>query len=130
MPTIERLGRRILVLEDEWLIANTLAEQLIALGCEVVGPASTVASALQLIADGRLDAALLDVALGKDMSFPVATALRRLGVPFAFLTGYVDVDLPVDFRDELIISKPVGDLALESALDNLLSKSSPCSASG
>lgn len=81
-------GRRILVVEDEMLIAMMLEDLLIELGCEVVGPVSTVAGGLKLAAEERLDGAVLDVNLGQERAFPIADALRAAGVPFVFVTGY------------------------------------------
>jgi DNA-binding LytR/AlgR family response regulator len=112
----------ILIVEDEWLVASTLAERLRELGHEVSGPAPTVASALQLVADRMPAAALLDVALGTENSFAVATMLRRQGVPFVFLTGYLNVDLPAEFAGETVLGKPVGDSELEATLGRLLGR--------
>lgn len=87
-PRAEMLaGLRILVVEDEPLVAMLIEDLLLELGCKVIGPAATVAQALAL-ADTGPDAALLDVNLGTEQSYPVADRLAADGVPFAFVTGY------------------------------------------
>ena len=79
---------RVLVVEDEPLIAMLVQEWLEELNCSVVGPAASVTGALELIAGVELHGAVLDVSLGKEKSFPIADELRKRGVPFAFATGY------------------------------------------
>ena len=76
-------GKRILVLEDEPLVAMLLEEMLIDLGCEVVGPASSLGEGERLAREAALDAAVLDVNLNGEMSDTVAAILRRRGIPFA-----------------------------------------------
>ncbi|MDN3721862.1 HWE histidine kinase domain-containing protein [Roseibium salinum] len=83
-----RHGKRILIVEDEPLIAMELESTLASHGFEVVGPASHVESAIRLIGQERLDAALLDANLGGKPVTDVAEALAEKGVPFAFGTGF------------------------------------------
>jgi CheY-like chemotaxis protein len=99
---------RVLVVEDEYLLADDLRREIEAAGAEVLGPAASVGAALRLL-DGpdRADAAVLDVNLGGDSVYPVARALRRLGVPFVFLTGFDPWALPRDFADAPHYEKPV-----------------------
>lgn len=100
-------GRRILVVEDEYLIAADLAEALEELGAEVVGPVANLKAALvEVERAGDLDGATLDVTLGQEKSFDVAAILRRRGVPFVFLTGYGDHGLPDQYRDVPRCEKP------------------------
>jgi CheY-like chemotaxis protein len=80
--------KRILVLEDEPLVAMLLEEILLDLGCVVVGPAYSLAEGLRLAQSEALDAALLDVNLNGDMSDGVAELLRERGIPYALATGY------------------------------------------
>ena len=97
---------RILVLDDEPLIAMMMEEWLAELGCETVGPASSVPSALGLIEGTAIDGAILDVSLGNEESYSVADALRERGVPFAFATGREANGVAVRFKDVLILLKP------------------------
>ena len=81
---------RILVVEDEALVASLFEDDLRSTGAEVIGPARSVDEALLLIAaaEGRLSAAVLDFNLNGTMVSPVADCLADLGVPFVFATGY------------------------------------------
>jgi CheY-like chemotaxis protein len=99
-------GRRILVVEDEPLIAMDIAATLSDAGCAVVGPASSVAEAKGLIAAAGIEAALLDANLGGRPVDELAAALTHLHIPFAFLTGYGREGLPAAFRHAPMISKP------------------------
>ena len=100
-------GRRILVVEDEFFIAEDLRLSLERLGAEVLGPVATVDDALELLArDTTLDGATLDVTLGQEKSYPVADALRDRGLPFVLLTGYDDRSLPDRLADVPRCLKP------------------------
>ena len=107
-------GRRILVVEDEMMIAMLVEDMLTELGCSVVGPAHALAEALALAqSEPGLDAALLDVNLAGQPVFPVADALREKGVPAIFSTGYGDAGLRDIDRGSPVLQKPfrAGDLA-------------------
>jgi CheY-like chemotaxis protein len=81
--------RRILVVEDEYLIAMTLSEHLEEVGSIVVGPVSSVEKAIKAIeSNQQIDAAVLDLNLGGAMAFPVADALLARNIPFIFTSGY------------------------------------------
>jgi CheY-like chemotaxis protein len=100
-------GRRVLVVEDEALVAMLIEQILEDLGCVVVGPAISVAEGLALAGGSEpIDAALLDVNLGGERVFPVAEALERLGVPLAFSTGYGEGGLPPEWRGRPTLQKP------------------------
>ena len=99
-------GTRVLVVEDESLLAETLCDLMQVAGCEPIGPAATVAAALRLIDQGPIDVAVLDIRLLSEMSFPVAYALRARGIPLMFLTATERGQLPVDLSDEILIEKP------------------------
>ncbi|MES2814304.1 MAG: response regulator [Pseudomonadota bacterium] len=81
-------GRRILVVEDEFLIASVLCDMLEDSGAVVLGPAATVAEAMQMLHDNPVDAALLDMNLNGQWSDPVAEDLQARRIPFVFTTGY------------------------------------------
>lgn len=82
------LGRTVLLVEDELLVAWDLEQTLTAAGMLVLGPASSVASALDLIKSTTPDAAILDLNLRGELVTPVARRLRELGVPFVLSTAY------------------------------------------
>ena len=110
-------GRRILVVEDDFFVADEVTHGLRRHGAEVVGPAPTVAAALALL-DGTaaLDGAALDVNLGGEMVYPVAEALRRRGVPFVFATGYEAAAIDEGFAAMPVCMKPVSARRLAEAL--------------
>lgn len=103
------VGRRLLVVEDEYMIAVELAHALEEMGAEVIGPAGSVEDALDLLGDddGRLDAAVLDVNLRDERVYPVADALRARGVPFVFATGYDAGAIPPAYAATPRCEKPV-----------------------
>jgi len=105
-------GARVLVVEDESLLAETLCDLLQDAGCEPVGPAATVAAALRLIELGGIDVALLDIRLRQETSFPIAHVLRQRGIPWLFLTSYAQHQLPDDLSDALVVEKPFSPSAL------------------
>jgi two-component sensor histidine kinase/CheY-like chemotaxis protein len=110
-------GLRVLVAEDEALIATDAAETLRSLGCEVVGPAGTVEQAMTLAETAeRLDAAVLDVNLGGQPSFPPATLLAGLGVPVVFATGYSELPEGSGGAGAAVLRKPVAPAELAAAL--------------
>lgn len=97
---------RVLVVEDEPMMAETLCDLMEDAGCKPVGPAATVADALSLIERGGIDVAMLDIRLKRETSFPVARALRQRGIPWLFLTSYQQHDLPDDLADAVLVEKP------------------------
>jgi DNA-binding response OmpR family regulator len=115
---------RIFILEDEPLIAAMLRDWLAELGCETLGPAGSVGDALSLISSPVADAAILDVSLPDGDGYEVADELRRLGVPFAFATGYGAWKLAPRFAGALVLSKPFSFEAVRSAIAKLLDNAS------
>ena len=108
------VGRRVLVVEDEMMIAMLVEDMLAELGCAVVGPAHALDDALELArTELGLDVAVLDVNLGGQPVFAVADALREKGVPAIFSTGYGDAGLREIDRGSQVLQKPfrAGDLA-------------------
>lgn len=110
-------GRRILVVEDESLVAMLLETILEDMGAVPVGAISTVEEALEVVADDpSLEAALLDVNVAGKEIFPVAEALKAKGVPLVFSTGYGEGGLPDQWRGQPTIQKPFTEEAVKSAL--------------
>jgi CheY-like chemotaxis protein len=114
---------RILVVEDEWLIAESLADDLGLEGYAVAGPAHSVAQAKDVLAGGGVDGAILDIDLRGEKSFPFAEALAAQGIPFVFMSGYANADLPAQLRGAPLVSKPVSRAQLASALNQMLQAS-------
>jgi len=99
--------RRILIVEDEYLIAMDLKRTVEAAGMEVLGPVPNVADALQLLNGHQLDGAVLDINLGNESVFALCVALRSRGVTFVFATGYNAEDVPEAWRHVTRFEKPV-----------------------
>lgn len=114
-------GARILVVEDNFLVAEVLCDLLRSEGCLVVGPAPRLARGLSLATTEALDGALLDINLNGERCFAIAEILSQRHVPFIFLTGYnEDTIIPAALRGAPLLGKPVTDLRLLTALIALL----------
>ena len=112
--------QHILIVEDEPLIAMMLEDFLEALDRTLAGSADSVADALALVAQGGIDAAILDVNLrGGEQSWPIADALAAAGIPFILATGGAGDSIAEPWRDRPILSKPFTMDAVEKALDAL-----------
>jgi DNA-binding response OmpR family regulator len=114
-------GRRVLVVEDEPLIAMLVGDWLAELQCEVAGTVNSVQAALQIANASPLHAALLDVNLGGEDSFALADTLIAGQVPVAFITGQDSASLPSRFKHAPVLCKPFDFQAMEILLDRLLS---------
>ena len=111
--------RKILLVEDEELVALELSSELSRLGWAIVGPAATLGEAQALLSD-KVDAAVLDVNLRGRPIYPVAEQLEKLHIPFVFCTGYEMVDPDGRFPDVPVIRKPARPAAVSAALADLL----------
>lgn len=112
-------GRRVLVVEDEGLLALALQDIIEELGADVAGPAATLEKGLALAREEVLDAAVLDVNLKGRNSFPIADRLRRRAIPYIFATGY-SADLPQDGLGVPVVVKPYDDAQIAAALRAVL----------
>ena len=99
-------GARVLLIEDDVLIALLLEGELEAAGCVVLGPFPSVSLALAALDSAEPDVALLDVMVGKDESFAVAETLDARGIPFVFATGRAPDALPAPYRGRRVLMKP------------------------
>lgn len=115
---------RILIVDDEPLIAQMIEEWLSELGHVVVGPAHNLARALEL-AESDIDAAIVDVSLGKDNSYPLADALIARGRPFALATGHAQESLEPRYREQPTLLKPFEFAAFRRTVDRLTGSSTP-----
>lgn len=119
------LGRRVLVVEDDEIISMLLEDMLADFGCAVVGTATRVEDALDVIgATTAIDVAVLDVNLHGTRSDPVADALAACGIPFVFSTGYDGGGIIDAHRDRPVLQKPFKQADLAAALARLLANSS------
>ena len=112
----ELQGLRVLVVEDNFLVAEAVREVFEERGCVVIGPVPRLAEALAMLETTPLDGAVLDINLAGEFCFPLATALRARGVPFIFLTGYGEANLiPPEFHNVPRLSKPFDALEVAQA---------------
>src|SRR5262245_22360744 len=114
-------GRRILVIEDEYFLAEDICSVLRGLGADIIGPAGEVGDAIGIMNSAEIiDAAVLDVNL-KDVSIlPVADRLRARNIPFVFTTGYDRSAIDVRFKDIQLFEKPINVAAMARSLDKLI----------
>ena len=120
--TIE--GRRLLLVEDEFVLALGLADALGDMGADVLGPVASVADALKLVESlPEIDAAILDVNLGNEEVYPVADALSARGIPFLFATANARSTLPERFAQVEVCQKPFDADCFRQALLRLLGAS-------
>lgn len=99
-------AKRVLIVEDEVLIAMNLEDMLNELGHEVVGQTTRIDKAMELARESDIDFAVLDINLAGKKSFPVADILRQRGIPFAFATGNGPEGLMDGYRDLPVLQKP------------------------
>jgi CheY-like chemotaxis protein len=118
---IDLQGLRVLIIEDESMVAMLMEDMLHDLGCTVVGMVARFDDALKQATDGpAFDVALLDVNLHGQQTFPVAEALAARGARFVFATGYGEAILPPSLQGGPILQKPFEQEALERALRRAL----------
>jgi DNA-binding NtrC family response regulator len=114
--------RRVLVVEDEWLIANELEQDLNEAGFSIVGPVGSVERALEAIEAGRIDAAVLDVRLQSEDSYAVAERLQERQIPFLFITGYSSGEIADPYRRHACLQKPFSSRGLLEAVAGILDR--------
>lgn len=113
-------GKRVLVVEDEYLVALALADDLEEAGAIVVGPATTVESALAFVEGDAIEMAVLDIKLQAELSFPVADALVARRIPFIFTTGFDADIMPDEYAHIPKCEKPSSTDAVTMALARLV----------
>ncbi len=116
---------RVLVVEDEAIIAMLVEDMVLDFGSEVVGPVANMKDAVNLAHSAELDAAILDINVGGSVIFPVADILNERGIPLIFATGYGSNGLPPRFQNSPTLPKPFSYEALEEALRSALA-GQPC----
>jgi DNA-binding response OmpR family regulator len=125
LPKGEGSRLRILVVEDEMLIADMIADRLHDAGYEVVGPATSLARGKILASQEDLDLALLDINLAGNTSFAIAEILMQRRVPFAFLTGYGKSAIPGAYGEYPCLAKPFPLNDLVAIAERLVHKPRP-----
>jgi DNA-binding response OmpR family regulator len=100
------VGKRVLIVEDEMLVALLIEDFLAELGCNILGPCGSVAKALAAARTEIFDLAVLDVNLGGQKVYPVADVLMERQIPFLFLSGYGDEAIPAGRNEWRVCPKP------------------------
>jgi DNA-binding response OmpR family regulator len=119
-------GRRILVVEDEYFLADDLKRTLDEQNVHVLGPVPTTAEALKVISEtSPIDCAVLDVHLGGKFVFPILTALMERNIPFLFATGCSKGQIPANFDGVPRLEKPFISSALIAALEAMIPAQGP-----
>ncbi len=114
---------RVLFVEDEAMISMLIEDMLLDLGVEVVGPASKMADALALAREADIEAAILDINLGGQLTYPVAEVLKERGIPVIFATGYQPAHIASRHKNRRVLEKPYDATALVQALVDIGSRS-------
>jgi DNA-binding response OmpR family regulator len=112
-------GLRILVVEDDYFIADEICATLRESGAEVLGPAPDIQQGLDVVKSQHIDCAVLDINLHGDLAFSLASELRDRGTPSIFATGYDRSVLPGAFSDSVRLEKPVDLTALLHAVQSV-----------
>ncbi|HEX9953610.1 MAG TPA: response regulator [Allosphingosinicella sp.] len=115
-------GVRVLLVEDEAIIAMTAEDMLEELGCTLAATAASVDEAFACVEAKAFDVALLDINLNGEQSLPVAAVLRERGTPFVFTTGYGAAGLSAEYADAPLVTKPYQLIDLERALRQALGR--------
>ncbi len=115
-------GTRVLIVEDEAIIAMTAEDMLDQLGCLTTASVATLSEAMKAAEQGGFDVALLDINLNGALSLPVAALLRAAGIPFIFTTGYGLAGKAPDFEDVPLVAKPYRIDALGAAIARALGR--------
>jgi DNA-binding response OmpR family regulator len=118
-------GKRVLIVEDEYFIASELKVLLESRDAAVLGPVAHLEAAIALIDDGPIDAAILDINIEGDFSFPVVDRLIDRAVPVMFITGYDHWSIPPAYRDMPRLTKPFANTALIALLQRALTAATP-----
>lgn len=119
-------GCRIMIVEDEFLIADDVAAMLREAGARVIGPVGSLPEGMRLAADTEtIDAAVLNIDLGGVTVFPLADELQARGVRILFLTGYGEDNIPVDYESVPCCRKPTPPACVIDELKLLLAPSQP-----
>lgn len=116
---VEFSGKRVLLVEDEYFIADDLRHLLRKAGAEVVGPCATLEKATAAVDEGAFDCAIVDLNLKGKSALPLAQRLQAEGWSFAFATGYGCNAIPDELKHVPRIEKPFDPAALLNLIGQL-----------
>jgi CheY-like chemotaxis protein len=113
-------GGRVLVCDDNLLIADVVGEFLRECGLDPVGPIGRLESAIQMARERALDGAILDINLNGRPCFPICATLSARRIPFMFLTGYPAARIPIEYRAAPLVTKPFEPNEMKEILADML----------
>src|SRR5215217_4653062 len=113
-------GGRVLVCDDNLLMADVVGELLRECGLEPIGAVGRLESAMQMACERALDGAILDINLNGRSCFPVCAILSARHIPFMFLTGYPHAAVPIEYRGASLVSKPFEPTEMKEVLAQML----------
>lgn len=119
-PLAQQPNQRVLIVEDDPLIATMMEDIMEDMGLTVIGPAGKLEEALALAANAGIDIALIDIHIQGGEAYPVAEALAERGIPFAFSTGSDTESLPEKYRSTPTLLKPFLQEEVQQVLAELL----------
>jgi DNA-binding response OmpR family regulator len=114
---------RILIVEDEYLIADLISDIVVECGCEVVGPFGTLSEAMHACQSTDADAAIVDLVLHDVLAYPIAEVLSRRGIPFGFATGRETAATDSAWEQQPFLGKPFAVEEVRQFIDGLLRRS-------
>jgi CheY-like chemotaxis protein len=130
LSRLELSNRKVLVVEDEMMIAMLIEDMLDEFGCKLVGPATSVPRALDLIDKENVEIAVLDLNLDGQDTYAIADVLQQKNVPFIFATGYGSRGLRQGYQNRPVLQKPFQARDLENALAEALAGSNAVAGDG
>jgi DNA-binding response OmpR family regulator len=111
--------KRVMLVEDEFLLSAVLSADLQDFGYDVLGPYPTLSRGMEAVESESFDGAILDINLKGEMVYPLAEELLRRGIPFLFLSGYEAANMPAAFRGHARLAKPANPAVLLRAVRNM-----------
>lgn len=117
---VETAGLRVLIVEDDMIVAFMIEDFFTDLACQIVSVEMRLEPAIEAARRGEIDFALLDINLNGEESFPVAEVLQQRGVPFVFATGYSGTIIPARFAGTEVLAKPFDASNLRAMLAQVL----------
>ena len=119
------VGCRVLVVEDEFFLAQDLRRALERSGAQVIGPVGNLVDAMRQVMAGGFEVAVVDLNLRGQMAYSIARELRQQDVPFVFATGYDRSDIPAEFANVKIWERPFEERQLVADLARFCSRAHP-----
>jgi hypothetical protein len=119
------IGPRVLIIEDEPLIALELETIVLELGCVCIGPVMEFEQGLHLAKTADVDCAIVNLILGDNQAYPIVEALFARGIPFGFASGVLQAGIPPEWSDRPFLDKPYGMVSVQRLVETVLGRAVP-----